>query len=75
MAKRQLEKLLEKERNRLEHAQKQAASERRRKLQQERFTLQHERGHPLRHHHHAQIQRARAARGWLIIYMYTLKIW
>ena len=70
MAKRQLEKLLEKENFRLEQDKKQAALERQRKLQQERFTLQHELGHPLRHHHQAQLQRVhrvRAAKGWLTV--------
>lgn len=58
--KKQLNKLLAKEEQRLEQEQKRASVERRRKQQQEQFQLQHELNHPLRQHHP---QNAKTLRG------------
>jgi hypothetical protein len=59
----QLQKLVDKEEARLESERKQAAAERRRKAQQEKFLAQHALSHPLRDHHQREQERLRTARG------------
>ncbi|XP_031574113.1 m7GpppN-mRNA hydrolase-like [Actinia tenebrosa] len=60
----QLQKLVDKEDARIESERKQAAAERRRKAQQEKFLAQHAMSHPLRDHHQREQEGLRTARDY-----------